>query len=765
VGDPEVAKRADDDVTDAQMLAQFVQSRSPEAFAQVVARHVHLVYSACLRQLRDPVLADQATQGVFTLLARQAARLNPGAGLAPWLFDVAYRTCRAAQALAPTPPGDAAAQLHATPTDWQALAPHIDEAIVSLPDGAREAFLLKYVADRPLREVAEALGVSDRAAGQRIAAGVAKLRKWLESRRNQFVAPEALVAAVQARSVQPAPASAAYNATLAAVAPADVPSPAAGLAETVAGAMRRERVTSIAVMAAVVLLLAVGVFRLYGAVRAARLAAATQPSAATEPSGDQAAPSTTQQQQGGPTRGMQNLPPVGDKQLPAIKPIKPVDPALAARFVQAIRQSDFDAVQAMIDNDEDLVNAVDPRSGRAAVEIAADLVLWRRQDATRIAHFLIENGAATGIHTSARAGHTRHVALMLALRPDLLNAKDEQGLTPLQRAALVPGASPEAEEVAELLMEVGATVDVWTACTFGRFDDVKAALEKDPSLINKPCLGGTPLNWAARPRKYSDDPLAIPRLLIERGADVRSRDMAQDGMTPLHHAAAWGAGEAVAGLLLEKGVDVNIADDYAWTPLDYAIDKGRTEMAEFLKAKGGRRTTVDPPANQPLKTARFFAAVEFNDAELTKKLLDDTPELARTRGPTGETPMHWAAANGATKIIDDLLIDHADVNAQETNKYGGTPLHWAVKHDRVEAVKHLLAKGADPKLVNLRSGQTLLHVAAQHTDDAALVDWLLSLGIDPAARDRFGKTAANYAKAAGHAAVAKRLARPGEIKK
>ena len=78
-------------MTDAEMLAQFVQSRSPEAFGHVVGRHVHLVYSACLRQLREPVLADQATQGVFVLLAREAPRLKVGASLVPWLFDAAQR--------------------------------------------------------------------------------------------------------------------------------------------------------------------------------------------------------------------------------------------------------------------------------------------------------------------------------------------------------------------------------------------------------------------------------------------------------------------------------------------------------------------------------------------------------------------------------------------------------------------------------------------------------------------------------------------------
>jgi hypothetical protein len=148
-------------------------------------------------------------------------------------------------------------------------------------------------------------------------------------------------------------------------------------------------------------------------------------------------------------------------------------------------------------------------------------------------------------------------------------------------------------------------------------------------------------------------------------------------MTPLHHAAAWGAGEAVAGLLLEKGVDVNLPDDYAWTPLDYATDKGRKEMAEFLTGKGGRRTHARPAGEPAAEDAALLRGGRVQRPELAKKLLDDTPELAKTRGPTGETPMHWAAANGATKIIDDLLVDRADVNAQETNKYGGTPLHWA----------------------------------------------------------------------------------------
>ncbi|MDB5322925.1 MAG: hypothetical protein JWN40_4556 [Phycisphaerales bacterium] len=734
---------------DAQILQQFAQSRAQEAFAHLVARHVHGVYSACLRQLRDPTMADQATQAVFVLLARQAERLKGEASLVPWLFDMAHEVCFLFSRAAGAPPGSqdqGLSPVYTAPADWSRLAPQIDAAIASLPPGARHAFLLKYVANFSLRDVASALNVADNQAGQRISEGVARLRRYYESH-NLFIAPDALVASVQAHAVHAAPPAAAYNATLAAINLAGSPTPATALADAVAGAQRRNRFITLASFVCVILILSLGVFKLYSAVKTARLAS-TQP-AVTQPTVS-----------GGPTSPSPRPPPepipVPEKPLPVAKPIKPVDPALAARTIAAIRDSDTAMLQQLVDQDENVINARDPKTGRSTVEVAAELVAWNRPDATRIAHFLIEAGAVTDIHTGARAGHANYVALRLLQDRNLIESKDAQGLTPLQRAALLSGASPDCEEVVDMLIRVGANMDLWTACTFGRLADVQQALADHPEQVNEPRLGATPLNWATRPRRYADDPLAIPRLLLERGADPRSCDTANDGMTPLHHAAAWGAQAAVAGLLIEKGIDANILDDYGWTPLDYAIDRSRKEMVEFFNSKGGRRTTLEYP-DRPAKTARFFAAVQTGDVDLTHRLLDDTPELAKARGPTGETPLHWAAANGSIPIIDLLLADKADINAPETNKFGGTPLHWAVRHDRLDAIKHLLEKSADPKAINQRSGQTLLHVVAQHTDAAALTDLLLSKGIDPTAKDRFGKIANDYAAGTGHAHVVERL--------
>ena len=730
---------------DGPILQQFVDSAAQEPFAHLVARHVHLVYSSCLRQLKDPTLADQATQATFVLLVRNAARLTRQSSLVPFLFASAHEVCRHISPSPGTPGegrGEGSSSIYSAPTDWTSISSTIDNAIASLSDGVREAFLLKYLANLSLRDVANAQNIPDARAGQRISAAVTSLRRHFESA-NIFLPPEALVAAVQAHAIKPAPASAAYNAALAAFS-ADAPIPANQMADAVSAAQRRERIISTAIVLSLVLLLGVGALKLRTAIKNARLAAATQ--ATSQPDGaglpDAADPPFV--------RPKPQIPPMPEKQIPAPRPDKPVDPALAARFIAAIRQSDVDAVQQLFDRDENVVNVKDPRTGRSAVQIAADLVAWHRQDATRIAHFLIENGARTTIHTAARAGHRDMVAQYINFYPDEINAKDSQGLTPLQRAALLNNSSPECEEVADMLIQAGAAIDLSTACTLGRLDDVKQALADHPDQADQPCLGATPLNWAVRPRRYADDPLAIPKLLIDKGVNIKSRDTAGDGMTPLHHAAAWGGQAAVAGLLIEKGVDVNILDDFGWSPLEYAIDRGKKDMIEFLQSKGGHRTTIEYPTERPAKTARFYAAVQSGDVDLTHRLLDDTPELATARGPTGETPLHHAAAIGANEIIDLLLADRADINAQETNKYGGTPLHWAVRHDQPEAVKHLLEKGADAKLTNVRTNQTLLHVAAQHTDNPALIDLLLKTGIDRAAKDRFGKTALDYARQSGH---------------
>ena len=76
---------------DLDLLARYTRDQSEEAFAEIVRRHVDLVYSAALRTVRSPELAEEAVQSAFTDLARAADKLTANTVVAAWLYEVTRR--------------------------------------------------------------------------------------------------------------------------------------------------------------------------------------------------------------------------------------------------------------------------------------------------------------------------------------------------------------------------------------------------------------------------------------------------------------------------------------------------------------------------------------------------------------------------------------------------------------------------------------------------------------------------------------------------
>ncbi|MDG3008113.1 sigma-70 family RNA polymerase sigma factor [Paludisphaera mucosa] len=88
------------ELSDGRLLERFACHREEAAFEALVGRHGPMVWGVCRRTLRDAHDAEDAFQATFLVLARKAAAIAHRERVAGWLYAVAYKTARRAEATA-----------------------------------------------------------------------------------------------------------------------------------------------------------------------------------------------------------------------------------------------------------------------------------------------------------------------------------------------------------------------------------------------------------------------------------------------------------------------------------------------------------------------------------------------------------------------------------------------------------------------------------------------------------------------------------------
>jgi RNA polymerase sigma factor (sigma-70 family) len=199
------------EVTDRALLDRFTRNESDDAFAALVSRYVHLVYSVALRHTANPHHAEEITQAVFIILARRAASLDHRTIVSGWLYHTARLTAanflrseirrskREHESFMQSQPDEPPPE-----SIWNEVMPLLDGAMGRLGATDRDALVLRYFESKSLSQVGKALGMGERAAQKRVSRALEKLRRFFAKR--GITATTAILATeISTRSVQAAP--------------------------------------------------------------------------------------------------------------------------------------------------------------------------------------------------------------------------------------------------------------------------------------------------------------------------------------------------------------------------------------------------------------------------------------------------------------------------------------------------------------------------------------------------------------------------------
>ncbi|MBF2734771.1 MAG: ankyrin repeat domain-containing protein [Betaproteobacteria bacterium AqS2] len=288
---------------------------------------------------------------------------------------------------------------------------------------------------------------------------------------------------------------------------------------------------------------------------------------------------------------------------------------------------------------------------------------------------VLEFGGDVNVAEDKVGGNTLHYAMARNLPDSVLKELIDWGANPDERSKdgtlpLIYYLALEDMEMFNYLVDAGANPNVFDAAGVGpvhiaaKRDDLEMLrrLRDAGAYLGAPTnQGKTPLHILAAAGALSADHIALFRLAA--GIDASHRD--EDGLAPLHYAAAHASAEGVLGMLL-LGVSPNLQDERGNTPLHYALRYNADPMVarELLKVKSDPNFP-DALGDKPLEIAILR---EEGSWELVGHLLDygATPNLV---DEDGRTLLHQAILAGNSEIGRKLLDDGANPRIKDAAGY------------------------------------------------------------------------------------------------
>lgn len=675
------------------------------AFAPLMERHQNMVYGYALGILRDPSLAEDATQEAFIAAWQNLARLREPAAFPGWLRRIVQWQCyrlKRSQRLKTVSLEESEEVVFVqdgTQPHLQAerseLNDFLNRAIAALPESGRLAVLLFYIGGHSHAEIAQFLEVSPGTVKKRIFDARHKLKSYLLRRLSDDM--PALAPShneqFQGRTmkwIQPDNLTSEYDVFLEGFGPLIwdmLLACAEGDLKKVKSLLKQEPTLAKREFAyftplhfaareghdkIVKLLLEHG-------------ADATYKSGL----GWQETPINLARE-----RGQTKIADMMEKHTRTLYSISPAGQEICA----AVRDGDRAKVEALLSQNPNLIHEADER-GNTPLHWA---VMTRRLD---MIDSLITHGANT---EAVRADGAKPVHV--CIHGDYWHRRK---ICVVQDDAVVLG----------FLLAKGAVIDTGIAAHIGDIERVRQFIETDPSSASAAnSFGKRPLSYAAR-RGYTE----IVKLLLDAGATPNAPERDAVRGLAFYEAVSNNHVES-AKLLLEAGADPDAPVESSGNPLMRALSNNNQQLIDLLYSRGS--------------TSEMYYYLSQNRFDVVSEVLKANPNIANSGGDYGFLCM--AAGFASVAMVQLVLRYKPDLNRPwYANKYIGYTLGRQTA-EGVEILKLFIEAGADLNLANW-VGVTYLHkVALSGTLEMAAL--LIDNGAHLEARDdEFNSTPLGWA--------------------
>ena len=387
--------------------------------------------------------------------------------------------------------------------------------------------------------------------------------------------------------------------------------------------------------------------------------------------------------------------------------------------------------------------------------------------------------------TAAEKGTIEQVRDLIRQGADV-NVQDEYGFTPLISAII-----NEHLDICKELVKAGADVNMKSEAGMTALHFLGDRLYSPLSTNDLECMnelvhegadvnsqtnsGNTPLMLILSrirfgdgvdafdefDKSYQEADASATEIMLNAGLDPNIAD--KEGNTMLHEAAEDGNVKAVKMLLL-KGANPNAIEQvFGETPLHYAAWSGNKEVVKLL-IKAGAQLNVKDRRSDSTETA-IDGAFRLHRCEIQKMLEEAGAEISpgaltqRTQRMKEypEDEFFWAAEEGDTQSIMELIQKGININARIGREE--TALMLAALYGQRKIVQILLQNGADVKIKN-HHDRTALHFAVRG-GNVDLIKLILTAHADINAIDSLGNTPLHYAAEYATAEVSEKLIRHG----